>query len=292
MSFGEMRLGRMRIHGAACLLMAVWLFSGNGAKLAAYFLCLLWHEGAHSLCAIGMGYRVPEMEWTPFGAVARIEEWHHIPYNRQLLIALAGPLASLMGVLLCFGGLYILPAGLWIYLIETLKAHLYLLFFNMLPVLPLDGGRILCAFIFKRWRAADACAVLAKIGVWFGCGVVIAAAWLAIKWRVYNLSLAISGCYLAYSAAVSGQTTAGLYLRSAVEKHVLLEKRGMLPVKYIAIDCHRTVRFAANYLEPGYYHQIKLVDPFTYHVLGEINEEQLQTALLSNQETVLQELGK
>ena len=106
------------------------------------FLALLIHELAHLLAGYWLGEKAESVEFTPFGGVIRY------PFGvsamkglRGLAVAGAGPLANYaMLWLLSMPWAKRLPQP---FLQQTLFMHAGMLFLNLLPVLPLDGGRMI-----------------------------------------------------------------------------------------------------------------------------------------------------
>ena len=127
-----MRLGRVEVS-AGCLLLLAWLnyWDTQGVVALGLLACLL-HELAHygALRLAGAGVR--RVRLTAVGAEMEVEG--NLSYGWDCLAALSGPGCNLLLALLCcrqpWGRLF---AGL----------SLALGCFNLLPILPLDGGRML-----------------------------------------------------------------------------------------------------------------------------------------------------
>lgn len=127
------------------------------AGLAAaliFFASLLAHELSHAVVARRNGLEVEGITLWLFGGVARLGGEADDP-GAELRIAGVGPLVSLVlsGVFLLvavLAGLAALP-GLLIAVFEWLAViNLALAVFNLVPAAPLDGGRILRSFLWRR----------------------------------------------------------------------------------------------------------------------------------------------
>jgi len=138
------------------------------ARVGVVFLSILAHELGHALATRYWGGR-PVLELHGLGGVTFLgggpfSRWQH------LMITTAGPLASLLAagfcyILLKFSLLPIAPA-----LEFGLKVNLVWTAFNLLPILPMDGGQILRDLIGYRFeRAARIIGLLTAIalGYWF-----------------------------------------------------------------------------------------------------------------------------
>jgi len=129
--------------------------SGVRYLVAAAFVVLLYvsvlvHELSHSLVARGFGLPVRRILLYPLGGFSEIEQEPPTP-AREFLVSAAGPLLSL--VLAAVGYAILLTIslrGLPELLIQQLVwANLLVGLFNLLPGLPLDGGRMLRAGVWK-----------------------------------------------------------------------------------------------------------------------------------------------
>jgi Zn-dependent protease len=151
------------LSGGAHLAMAI-------AATILFFCSLLLHELGHSLRARREGMAIEGITLWLFGGVARFRGMFPSP-NAELRIAVAGPLVSLL-LGTCFVLISIvpgLPPGVdgvvsWLGYI-----NFTLLVFNLIPALPLDGGRVLRAILWKaRDDFASATRLAANVGRAFG----------------------------------------------------------------------------------------------------------------------------
>lgn len=122
---------------------------GLGAALLL-FASVLAHELGHSLVAMRQGIPVNSITLFIFGGLASLGEESKTPAN-AFWVAIAGPLVSLVlaGLLTAihsFSGLSG-PLAAVIGLLATINIALAL--FNLLPGLPLDGGNVLKAIVWK-----------------------------------------------------------------------------------------------------------------------------------------------
>ncbi len=120
------------------------------ASVVLLYLSVLVHELSHSLVARGFGLPVRRILLYPLGGFSEIEQEPPTP-GREFLVSAAGPVLSLA---LAAGGYGIVeavdPRGLTGLLIQQLVwANLLVGLFNLLPGLPLDGGRMLRAGVWK-----------------------------------------------------------------------------------------------------------------------------------------------
>lgn len=139
------------------------------------FFGVLVHELAHSLVARKKGIAINSITLMIFGGVATMEEGIPDP-KVELPMALVGPVASLIFGIFCGGLVYFVPslipdparAGVLIFLFGYLGVlNIILCFFNLIPAFPMDGGRVLRAWLATRMPLHRATQIAADIGKGF-----------------------------------------------------------------------------------------------------------------------------
>lgn len=155
---------------------AAYLAAGLVAA-AAFLASLLAHELAHAVVARRNGVEVEGITLWLLGGVAKLKGESPSP-GADFRIAGAGPLTSV--VLAGLFGLASLAAraiglgGLPVEVLNYLAViNLVLAVFNLLPAAPLDGGRLLRAYLWhRRGDAASAAMTAARAGRAFGFGLI------------------------------------------------------------------------------------------------------------------------
>lgn len=138
-------------------------------SLLLIMFCVFLHEIGHSLMALRCGVGVQAIYLHPLGGMARLNDL--IPGPRaEVMIALAGPAVSILLATLCFslgsllGTLPSVPADV---LSTVGTVNLWLGLFNLLPIFPMDGGRVLTAVLVLRYgveRAIPMAVTVARLG--------------------------------------------------------------------------------------------------------------------------------
>ncbi len=147
------------------------------------FVTVIIHELSHSYVAKRYGVGIERIILFPIGGVSAMEEIPKDP-GKELKIALAGPLTNIVIAAICF--LLILVFGYteflklsyifiialeeynWgLFLTNFLGVNLILGIFNLLPAFPMDGGRILRAYLARNRDYVIATKTAAKIGKQF-----------------------------------------------------------------------------------------------------------------------------
>lgn len=159
------------LAGSAGLLLALLLFGS-----------VLLHELGHSLVARSQGIAVNSITLFMFGGIASIEKESKTP-GEAFQVAIAGPAVSmaLFGLFFLFAKL-VPPSGiLRVIAIDLARINLVLALFNLIPGLPLDGGQVLKAGIWKltgnrfqavRWSAKTG-KILGGLAIALGIATVV-----------------------------------------------------------------------------------------------------------------------
>jgi Zn-dependent protease/predicted transcriptional regulator len=177
-----------------------------------FFASILMHELAHSLVAIKHGIKVTSIRLLIFGGLSQVASE---PKNgrQEFLIALAGPATSMaLGMLFLIVYSYFLitdrmtPAAAiagWLTF-----GNIAVAVFNLIPGFPLDGGRILRAFLWDRWNdMARATRVVSQVGNGFAMFLIILGImqFFVTQSLILGLWFILIGLFMKQSAAGSYQ---------------------------------------------------------------------------------------
>jgi len=178
--------------------------------LGAFFLFLsvLVHELTHSYIAKREGIEVKEITLFIFGGVSQLAKEPEDP-KKELKMAIGGPLSSLVLALIFWIVSKVTSPAPHLILITGLLGYLAAInlslgIFNLIPGFPLDGGRVLRAFYWKKTGSLKkATRVASEAGKWIGVGIIL----LGLFWILTgNL---IGGFWF---------VIIGIFLRSAAEE--------------------------------------------------------------------------
>ncbi|MFF5209628.1 site-2 protease family protein [Streptosporangium sp. NPDC000396] len=189
------------------------LYWGVAAVVAcAFFASLLAHELAHALVARRLGVRVGSITLWLMGGITELDGEARTP-RAEAEISAAGPLTSLafaavagLVLLVPHSPLLISSAVAWFALVNAVLG-----LFNLLPGAPLDGGRVLHAFLWWRYRdRSRADRTAAQAGQSLGMFLVAAGVLQAVVWSpVGGLWMVLIGWFM------TGAARAEAFARSA-----------------------------------------------------------------------------
>ncbi len=168
---------------------------GNTIFIAAIFASVFVHEMGHALVSRRYGIRTLEIVMFPIGGIARLEKNPGI--REEFWIAIAGPAVNFVIAAGLFA--YLAGTGQWQSISKMAEAtdfnmlqriavgNLVLGLFNLLPALPMDGGRILRSLLARYRPEAEATQLAARIGT--GMAVLMGLAGL-VTFNIFLLFIA------------------------------------------------------------------------------------------------------
>ena len=158
-----MHLGRVVLSPGCLWALALGWYLGAPSLLSAFLLAAAAHELGHIALCGALGIPIRQLRLSLLGAELRLEGADRQGWRGELLVAAAGPAVNLL--------LATAAAGIGRgqeFLCLFAGASVVLGVFNLLPVLPLDGGRVLAA-LCCAWAPADRAAAAAE---WISMGTV------------------------------------------------------------------------------------------------------------------------
>jgi Zn-dependent protease len=149
--FAAGKLGKLLTTGGTMLLSMLAYSLVYGWRYAVGFVLLIFfHEMGHYLAARQRGLNVGVPTFIPFvGAWIQLKEMPH-DVETEAYVGFAGPLAGTIAALACYWLARETGSGL---LLALSYSGFMLNLFNLIPISPLDGGRITAIISPKVWPA-------------------------------------------------------------------------------------------------------------------------------------------
>jgi Zn-dependent protease/CBS domain-containing protein len=220
---------------------------GMGLALALLlFGSVLLHELGHSMAARFQGIAVNSITLFLFGGIASIDQESKTPGD-AFKVAIAGPLVSFF-LFLVLAGISqwpALPTPARVITGNVAQINLVLTLFNLIPGLPLDGGQVLKAGVWKltnsriqgvRWAARSG-QILGWIAITFGLI-------MAFAYEIFSgFWIALIGWFALRNAAAYNQ------MSNLQEAMLSLKASDAMARDFRVVDADMTIRqFADNYL--------------------------------------------
>lgn len=184
----------IRLHPLFVLMLVLSVVTGYFLETITLFVIVFIHELGHAAAARGFGWRIRHIRLLPFGGVMEVDEHGNVPAREELVVSLAGPLQHVWMIVFAWlmkhFGVY--DPAWWNYFIE---ANLTIGFFNLLPIMPLDGGRVLQCLIGYGMPYRRAISICSYAGLVLSAMLVVLSA-LRIAAGDMQLNLLLVGLFL------------------------------------------------------------------------------------------------
>ena len=180
----------LRVHWSVPVVVVLFgligleLIDWNAAGWGMTFILLIYasvlaHELGHMLAANLFGVRSSSVTLWPVGGVTLLERQPETP-QQDIVVSLAGPAVNIVIGSVLFG-LLLWPVGLYDtldyvsvdVLYRLMAINFVLAMFNLLPVFPMDGGRILRAALTLKFGIEKAVKLAAMVGMAFAFGFAV-----------------------------------------------------------------------------------------------------------------------
>jgi Zn-dependent protease/predicted transcriptional regulator len=191
-----------------------------------FFVCLILHELGHAIQARREGIEIEGITLWLFGGVAKIVG-EFPSAGAELRMAAAGPLVSLVlgvafvGAAAVWPGAGAVPTELtWLGYI-----NLVLLVFNLVPAMPLDGGRVLRAALWWRSRdLATATHQAARVGSVLATAIVLVGVLEAVAGTTSGIWLAVLGWFILEAGRAEEQRVQTRHALTGVSVEMLMTR--------------------------------------------------------------------
>lgn len=249
---------RIAVSNILLVLLLVYIWAGLALEVLIVFAIVVIHELSHAFVAHRFGIELTEVELLPFGGVARFAELIELDPATEVAVAAAGPASSILLGLVA----HLASMGLGQFkdvLRFAADSSFMVAAFNILPILPLDGGRILRAWLGYRLGLKDATIAASNLGLALALllGVFSLAA-LFYGWL--NLTAFFVFLFLCYATIRERHAVPYLHSRQLVRKMGELKRRRVMEVVSLAVMPDTPVKAVLDRLLPGRYHLVFVLD--------------------------------
>lgn len=200
-SAGELA-AQFGLEGAAELSQGWWPYALGLFAAIGLFISVVIHEFGHAVVARMYGVKVRNITLWFLGGVAQFEQ---MPRQRgaEAAVAIVGPIVSIGIGFICWLALVGIPgqpASTKFVFGYLALANIVLAVFNMLPALPLDGGRVLRSLLALRMSHIRATQVAASVSKFL-------AVLLAVVGIFFNFWLVLIALFIFMAVSAETQTT-------------------------------------------------------------------------------------
>ena len=159
-------LNKLYISKYTLILILISCLTGLIKEISACLLIIIFHEFGHYFISYLFKWNIKKINIYPFGGLTTYEEVIDKPLIEELLITISGPLNQI--ILYFF--LYFLHNNYYVsdnYFNIVKNYHISTLIFNLLPIIPLDGSKLLNIFLNKHFNYRLSYNILSIVSILF-----------------------------------------------------------------------------------------------------------------------------
>ncbi len=278
----KLKLGttEIRISATVLLMPVLTLIAGLFTEYAAVFFSMLLHELSHIAvaCLYGVSTEMFSISVLGFSAALQISRCS----RRELVfIYSAGPAVNLLFFFAALILEHILP-GEQRFVSLLAMSNLFMGLFNLLPVMPLDGGRLIYELLSGSIGSNKAGRTVRALA-WFVSVMLTAAGVYQFLITTYNVSLVIIGLYIMIALRTARLESALMSIREIIYRRSKLVRRGIYAARDLVVMRDTLLRESLKSMDFDRFHIVYVLDD-DLHIIGTYTENEIMDALAEHDE--------
>ncbi|MBW7476221.1 M50 family metallopeptidase [Paenibacillus oenotherae] len=272
------------LHPLFVLIMLTSVITGYFIELLTLFAIVFVHELGHVIAARGFGWTIREVKLLPFGGVAEVEDGGSMPSREEAIVALAGPLQNVwMGMAAWTMGQLGWWSADWSEYVWRANAMIGL--FNLLPILPLDGGKLMHAWFTRTFTFHQSLMWGARISLVLSGGMVLVSIVPALQAEGEGIqaNLLVVGLFLLITNWTYSRHVPFLFLRFLTNRGLAASKsmaRGVWALPIVVSKRHSVAAILRLFKRDSYHLIVIMEDEGS--ILAILPEQQLVEGFLSD----------
>lgn len=237
------------------------------------FISVLLHELGHSIAARLLGVNVMEIQLFPFGGVAIMENIAKYGGYKELIVALSGPVISLVLALI-----FITCRNIFTFSELLFRYNGALFLFNLFPALPLDGGRIVRNIMLSRTSYKRATKLMTRWGKLLAIILVLLNIYLIVKGK--ETAAYIAGAIFIFAGALKEEKNSSyIYLLNRNNKKERMIGNKGFSVRVLKVSQETYLKNIVDQFSPGNVCRIRVYDERNI-MLKELSEADIMDGFL------------
>ncbi|SFQ78282.1 sporulation factor SpoIVFB. Metallo peptidase. MEROPS family M50B [Bacillus sp. cl95] len=207
-------LQHIRIHPLLWIVMGVAVLTAHFMELCLLLIIVFVHEMGHAAAASFYSWRIKSISLLPFGGVVEMDEHGNRPLKQEAVVILAGP----------FQHVWMVAVATILFQFAMIPEHLFylflqyngmILFFNLLPIWPLDGGK----FVFLLFSRIKPFPDAHRLSLYVSMISLFFMVILTLLGGPTNLNSWIIICFLAFSLYHEWKQRRYVFMRFLIERY-------------------------------------------------------------------------
>lgn len=267
----------MKIHPTLWIVIGIAVLTAHFQAILMLFLVIFVHEMGHACCATYYKWRIKSIMILPFGGMMETDEYGNRTLKEDLFVILFGPLQHLWLFLLAFSLHFV---GL--IQDDTFTTFSYVngavCLFNLLPIWPLDGGKILFLFLSFRYSFIKSHKLALQLSLTIS--VLLFLVMISLGWS--SLNALIIFAFIVYSIVMDWRQRQYIFMRFLLERHYG-KQMDFVQLKPITVDESERLHSILQKFQRGCKHPIVVTKNGKER--GALDENEILHAYFSEKKT-------
>lgn len=263
------------------LFVFAFIFGFINTLLISYCIVFV-HELSHLLCAVLFNVRSSSIIIMPFGMTLRLSDSVIKSPKKEILIALAGPFSNI--AMAALAALFSKHFGFRESISFFIFINIVLALTNLLPANPLDGGRILRAFLVTQIGFIGAASITKKVTLFtsvflFLCGI------LVLIFTKINASLLIISLFIALSMISDKKNNEHIIMKNLLINGEKIKPKAIFKAKLLSADKNAICGDILRKLDYSSYHLVGVIDE-NKHIKKILTETEIVNSVLDKKSSL------
>jgi len=280
---------KIRVHWLFFVFLLYIGYLGQLFEALLFFVIVIIHELGHVFVARSFGWKVTEIEFLPFGGVAKVD-WNFKGWPREeKLVAIAGPINNFIMIAIAF---ILFRFGIIErdFVVFFIKANLIIASFNLLPALPLDGGRIYRAIVSQEYGWVEGTKRAYRLSYIIGT-ILIAIGVIMLLLGYINVTFLVLGVFLLIATYADSKHVKYQQMYSFMHKNYHnIEKNSSKELKHISVDKDEQVSRVLKGFSPGITTIVWVLD--NNKIIGTLTDYQILQRVFADEVAMYEPMSK
>lgn len=276
---------QIRVSYLFFIILVFSMFFNCFDQLLIFVVVILIHELAHCYVSTYYDIGISEIKFFIFGGVARFQE--HIEENskQEIIIASAGPITNfvLIFITLLIMDKFHIEKGYMIQLF--LIANMVVGLFNLIPVLPLDGGRIARGILGNYLGIKRATYMVVRLGYCICILLFVIGIYASLVYNIEYIFISFLSAYIFFSNKKEKEKIDFMSVKKIVLSKKALFDEGIMDVKHIIAMEFVDIKNIFDEFTLEQYCIITVTDA-TGKVIGSLSESEIIDAIIEYDDNI------